>query len=570
MGKVEHLESPVVHYAEPTTPIPEPPENRVQRWIVKLRWPIFALVGFILIVSYNGYWRIGRDSALYRSVANNLVTGRGYTFRAQHEHHIYPGLPYLLAGIDKIFGRQDPLHPRAAMLIMMVMSILTLVIVYHLVSTYFPPWIAVAVTTGVGINHDFLQQTHELMTDLPFLLGASMTMLGIARLPRAATTSRKAWFAVLILLGAVIAVSMRPTFWALLLAWIGACFVGLFQSRRRMAYGIGIIIAAAVILAWVALDPRSPGHSIIGGRYEQKVLATLRDLKDVKWERNIHKLSTQHLPEFIFGLELPLPWGPLVCAVLLTAGVLLVRKAPLWGLYVIVTAGMTIVLGAAPRYYLMVLPLLLVGWATFARWIADVSARWYRSIPFAGELVLMFWLGLATGPHLVRDSGFILEQHGYAKYYTHKTFLDVYLGGDGKKLIAISHELSERVAAKAVVIGFEPRIVTYLSGRSVFHPAELLRGMRQAQWPAALHKSKASWIFREKSAAKRGGGVLAAKLFRTRAIAPVPGTETTTNGITLARITISDTMVRTKPPKQPTTRPATRATLPATTRKAAH
>ena len=235
IGKVEKLESPVVH-AEPTTPIPQPSENIVQRWIVKLRWPIFALLVFILLAAHNGYWRIGRDSALYRSVADNLASGRGYTFRGQREHHIYPGLPYLLAGIDKVFGRQSPMHPRAALLVMMTMGMLTLVVVYYLVSTYFPPWIAVAVTTGVGINHEFIQQTNELMTDLPFLLGVCTTLLGIARLPKTKNNLQRTIFAALILVGAIVTVAMRPTFWALLLAWVGACFVGLFHSRRRLVY----------------------------------------------------------------------------------------------------------------------------------------------------------------------------------------------------------------------------------------------------------------------------------------------------------------------------------------------
>jgi hypothetical protein len=222
------LQSSVVSETKPASVIADFQENLVQRWIVKLRWPIFSLVAFMLVAAHNGYWRLGRDSALYRSVANNLASGRGYTFRGQRENHIYPGLPYLLAGIDKIFGRQDPVHPRAALAVMLLMSFATLVIVYHLVRTYFPPWVAVAVTTGVGINHEFLQQSHELMTDLPFLLGVCMTMLGIARLPKAKTNGHRVWFAILIGFGAVIAVSMRPTFWALLLAWIGACFVGLF------------------------------------------------------------------------------------------------------------------------------------------------------------------------------------------------------------------------------------------------------------------------------------------------------------------------------------------------------
>jgi len=567
MGKVKQLESPVVHYAEPTTPIPEPPENLVQRWIVKLRWPIFALVGFILVSAHNGYWRLGRDSALYRSVADNLASGRGYTFRGQREHHIYPGLPYLLAGIDKTFGHQDPIQPRAALLIMLVISLLTLVVVYHLVRSYFPPWIAVAVTTGVGINHEFLQQTHELMTDLPFLLGVCTTLLGIARLPKAKTNAHKALFAALILIGAIITVAMRPTFWALLLAWIGACFFGLFHSRRRSMYLAGIAIAAALLLTWVALDPRTSFHNLAGGRYEQKVLGTLQHLGDVKWGEHLSRLSTQRLPESLFGLEMPMPWGPLVCAIVFVAGVLLARQSPLWALYIIVTAAMLIVLGGAARYYLMVLPLLLVGWANYAKWVSDISARWYRFIPFAGELVMLFWLGLATGPHLVRDSGFILEQHGYAKDHSHKGFLEVYRDGRSKKFIAISKSVAERVPPRAIVFGFEPRIMTYLSGRNVFHPAEVLKGLKQGQWPVALHKSKVSWIFFEKGTSKREASVLVTKLLRTRAIVLVGGSETTIHGVTLARLNVSDTLVRPKPSTRPTTRPTTH---PAATRSAAH
>lgn len=556
--------------SRPASVIADFQENLVQRWIVKLRWVIFALLGLLLIAGHNGYWRIGRDSALYRSVADNLASGRGYTFRNQRERHIYPGLPYLLEGIDKIFGRQSQLHPRAALLVMLLMGMATLVVVYQLVRTYFPPWVAVAVTTGVGINREFLQQAQELMTDLPFLLGASLTMLGIARLPKAAGIGRKIGFGILALVGAVIAVSMRPTFWALLLAWIGACFIGLLHSRRRVTYAIGIGIAAAIIFTWVALDPRSPGHSFVGGRYEEKVMGTLAHLKNVRWGRNFGRLSIQHLPEFFFGLEMPVPWGPIVCTILLVAGVLLVRKSPLWGLYVTITLGMTIVLGSAVRYYLMVLPLLLVGWATFAKWIGDVSARWYRFVPHAGEVVMLFWLGLATAPHLVRDAAFILEQHGYAKDHTYKGFYAVYRPDSSKKLIALSKTINERVPTKAVVFGFEPRIVTYLSGRNVFHPAEVLKGLKQRQWLAALRKSRVSWIFYEKAAAKRDGSILVNKLLKTKAIGMVSGSETTTNGVVLSRMSVSDSMIRVKATTPPTTRAVRSTTRAATTRPAAH
>ncbi len=537
---------------------------------MRLRWPIFTLVAFILISAYNGQWRLGRDSSLYRDVARNLASGKGYIFRGQRERHIYPGLPYLLAGIDKVFGRQDPLRPTAALIIMIIISLLTLVMVYLLVRTYFPPWVAVAVTTGVGINHDYLQMTHEIMTDLPFLLGVCMTLLGIARIAKPTTPQRRVGWIAMIVIGAVIAVSMRPTFWALVLAWIGACFVGLLGSRRRLAWGIGIATAAAIVLLWIVLDPRSPGHGAVGGRYEQKVFSTLKHLGNVQWGENLAKFSTKHLPEAFFGLEMPMPWGPILTSVLLAASILLIRKSPLWGLYVLITALMTIVLGSATRYFLMILPLLLVGWASFADWISQVSSRWYRAIPFAGELVLLFWLGLATGPHLVRDSGFILEQHGYAKDRSHKSFMEVYRDGSGVGLVAISKLISERVPPKAIVFGIEgrgsvARITTYLSGRNVYHPAEILKGLRQGQWLTALAKSKASWIFFEGHPSGKGSGILISKLIKTQGIVLVPGSEIKNDRWVLARITISEKLVR----QHPTTRPATTQPKP-TTRPRGH
>jgi hypothetical protein len=373
-------------------------------------------------------------------------------------------------------------------------------------------------------------------------------------------------FAAIILIGAIITVTMRPTFWALLLAWIGACFLGLIHSRRRWMYLAGIAIASALLLTWIALDPRTSIHSLTGGRYEQKAFSTLKHLGNVKWGGNLAKLSTQRLPEFLFGLEMPMPWGPLVSIIVLIWGVLLVRKSPLWGLYILVTAAMVIVLGSVVRYYLMVLPLLLVGWANYAKWISDISARWYPFIPRVGELVMLFWLGLATGPHLVRDSGLILEQHGYARDRTYKGFHQVYRSGTGRKLIAVGNALNERVPPKAIVFGFEPRITSFLSGRNVFGPAEKLKGLRQGQWPGALKKSKVSWVFYEKTNSRREGSVLLSKLFRNRAIVPVSSSEMTINNVVLTKVTVPDALTRSKPVRS-TTRPTTR---PAATRPLTH
>src|SRR5207253_8387440 len=174
-------------------------------------------------------------------------------------------------------------------------------------------------------------------------------------------------------------------------------------------------------------------------------------------------------------------------------------------------------------------------------------------------------------PHLVRDSGFILEQHGYAKDRSYKGFLEVSRGGSGRKLIAVSKAANERVPAKAIVIGFEPRITSYLSGRNIFSAAEVLKGLRQGQWPGAMKKSKVSWILYEKDKTQREFSVLVAKLLRTRAIAPVSGSETTIGTVVLTRVSISDGLARPKPTPHATTRPTTMpATRSAVSRKRAH
>ena len=78
------------------------PPKLVARAVLASFFTVALVLATVLIV-------ISLDvrSRVRRSVADNLASGRGYTFRGERERHIYPGLPYLLAGIDKVFGHQD-------------------------------------------------------------------------------------------------------------------------------------------------------------------------------------------------------------------------------------------------------------------------------------------------------------------------------------------------------------------------------------------------------------------------------------------------------------------------------
>ena len=114
--------------------------------------------------------RIGLDSSIYRGLAHNLATGNGYTFGESASHMVYPGLPFLLAGIDR-YLHDSIFTPIIPLLVILTCSILILILTYKLVRLSFPEWIAVAVTCGVGLNQKFLQLSNEILTDIPFLLG---------------------------------------------------------------------------------------------------------------------------------------------------------------------------------------------------------------------------------------------------------------------------------------------------------------------------------------------------------------------------------------------------------------
>ena len=93
--------SPIIH--EPIIPW-------VTDAIVKHRKLIIALSLIPMIVSFNGRWRMGLDSSIYRGLARSIANGRGYSFGEFGTHQVYPGLPVLLAGVTKIAKSESSSH----------------------------------------------------------------------------------------------------------------------------------------------------------------------------------------------------------------------------------------------------------------------------------------------------------------------------------------------------------------------------------------------------------------------------------------------------------------------------
>lgn len=496
------LEQPLATTAAPSQ------EFWLLRWFVRLRWMFFALVAAALLAGHNGQWRIGRDSALYREVARNLSHGNGFTFRGDRERHAYPGMPVLLAGIDKVFGSQDGLRPRAALCVMLLIAFLTLIVIYRLIAEHFPRWAAVCVTTGVGISFSFNQQAHELMTDLPFLFGSCLVLLGASLLERPIKPWLRAGFCLGV--GALLAISMRPTFWALAAAGVGAMLIGPLMPRRcgtrhflltrRAVWIIAPLLLLALLLVLTS------EYGIFGGKYAEIAHQHLSNLGRVNWPDRLQKLFAVHFPEAVFGFEMPLWAGAILTLITLASATARTARRPLWGMYVLATFAMMLIMGSVPRYFLMILPLLLLEWAM----LIHLAARWIgRLIPwrFTPDWVMLIGLGFATVINAGQTVNLILEQHGReiivgkSKHPHHailsallagnwqveqRPFLEIYRGGKMLPVVRVADELRKIVPSHQRILAPEPRILTFLSGRPVFDTVELLARKPGNAWEAVL------------------------------------------------------------------------------------
>src|SRR5581483_4054885 len=192
---------PSAHVSAPSKPTLDTPRTNVS--VRKMREPVVPWVtdGLIrhrklalgaslipIIISFNGRWRMGLDSSIYRGLARSIASGNGYHFGEFGTHQIYPGFPVLLAVITKIFG-EHVFRPVAPLLLMVSMSLVTLAMIYRLIARSYPQWMAICVTVFMATNFWFVKLSHEVLTDIPFLMGTIMALLGWDMLRQRSATS---------------------------------------------------------------------------------------------------------------------------------------------------------------------------------------------------------------------------------------------------------------------------------------------------------------------------------------------------------------------------------------------
>lgn len=443
--------------------------DQLLAWSDRYRIALFSLVLLIYLAGFNGQWRVEPDSALYLSVARNLATGEGYTYRGEPHHLAYPGLPYFMAATFKIVGVESlwPAH-----VIMALIGLATLGLTYRLFLLHADRPTAVIITCGVGLTRTFYEFAFRLMTEMPFLMGVMAFFVGYeslyaARRRRDNPTAGRGiagqignWL--LMAAGIGIVVVMRPAMWVFLpVAAIG--MIGpIMQPRSRSRRGIFLSILIFILLAFVFTLIRGFGGESEPGSYERIVREQL--IGDIPLRlreiigTNIPHLFGEIAANAVFGIELGHRSVNAVAGIVLIAlGIGLVRRRALWGIWVAATVLMMVLVLPVDRYFLPILPLLVFAWWQSIRWLN------HRLPPPWGNVIFGFLLILGTAPNLIKVGDFIIEQRS-------TPFLKHYKNGRYEPMIAVGERIKKIADPEAIILAPDKhaRVITCFSGRNVF------------------------------------------------------------------------------------------------------
>ena len=494
--------------APPLSPRRSPPvwSDSLLRWVDRQRRVLFAGLALIYLAGFNGQWRMEEpDSALYLTLARNIATGHGYTYHGKANAAAYPGLPYLLSLIYRLSpsSHRDPLNLVGENLLMPLMAAATLGLTYRLMRLNAGRPTAVLVTLTVGLTRTFYRAAFALMTDMPFAMGVMAFLAGYEgwmqreRRGKEEKIGAQRWIDVmLMLLGGVTTIVMRPTWISLApVTAIGLIIAGVRRkiSWKVAAAGLGLTLAAAAVF-YVA-DPRRGAGKFRSDRYEDQVIqqfasagpGQLAAAAEFRGWDLLRQTAVSALLGIKFGPAPDAPgvrhWYDILGAAVdvagatatLVLGIALLRRRAVWGLCILATLAMMVLVQEHERYFLPILPLLIFAWWRGLRWVSLRLAKWGADSWAAGIGNIFLGLALAMGimPNALHVCGIIIEQRRVP-------FFTRYREGKCLPLIAAAKRLEQALPDTLVLAPDKTgRFLTYLSGRDVFESNEA----PEMEWP---------------------------------------------------------------------------------------
>jgi hypothetical protein len=161
---------------------------------------------------------------------------------------------------------------------------------------------------------------------------------------------------------------------------------------------------------------------------------------------------------------------------------------------VLVTVVTMATIGSVPRYFIMILPLLLVGWGLQVAWIAGRFKD-----PGVREILTFVGLGLVVIPNLISCLNLVREQRGLSRPkegLRYVGFAKSYHTGKWAGVHEVARMIHDHVRPEQQVIGPEATVLTFLSDRDVFGLGMLLpRKDRKGRWERLLRGMKAKFEY---------------------------------------------------------------------------
>ncbi len=370
-------------------------------------WGVAGLV-LLYALAFNGQWRMGPDTAIYLEIGRNIVEGRGFVHPTGLQHMANPGLPHLIAGIMRVLPQWAVIP--ALLLVMQLCAAAILTLNYILLRLHTNRDNAIAATALLAISALFFRMSLEILTDIPFMLGVMLMLVGWelwmrrGRLMRWATA---AWG--LIALGLALMAAMRIVVLVPAAALLLTLLIQALRQRRYKLLALAACVAIAPVLLRLA-DPRPSSRGLV--LKERQILQRFLDLPDTlanAWHTNVPMLIDT-TANMIAGQNVFESWC--VPEILLTIAVFgfaltLNRKRVLWQLMVGLFLVQWLLFLPDVRYTLPILPLVVFGWWRASRWVVLVGLK-NRLGLLLGSLMIAFFIFM----NLLRVGGEIVEQRG--------------------------------------------------------------------------------------------------------------------------------------------------------------
>jgi signal transduction histidine kinase len=212
------------------------------------------------------------------------------------------------------------------------------------------------------------------------------------------------------------------------------------------------------------------------------------------------------LPAAMFGEQLA-PFSILGSLVLIGSTLLLARRHAMWILLVFVTLLVTIRLSAQPRYYMMILPTLMLGWLVLFCRLAQRAPRVW------GELILVAGLSIVTLNNVSASVHLFREQRL-------PNFLKQYRNGEYIPAVELSEVVRQYVKPNQKVLAPWGSVMSVLSGRHVYTQREIFPRNGGIDSPKVLAGIGLDFVFTPGSAYRRKEPLIE-RLMAKRVIRPI-------------------------------------------------